>query len=221
MRPEPTALLELLLYPHQIEWRLFAKPEESEPANAEIRQLLDMPVARFLCEGDLLKGRWQFALPHTTTVPITIEGVGELVPSWEARVGLIGEEYKSRVVHSRLRITVSEKHASKFDRNITGEYDLLDRCGTANGALHKRVATTGEEALPPLFMFLDPTRSGDPNNDAFVFSISKRRYEYGELRPIICMLDSKWRPSDIEGEQDIKCHIPLLWVDSNTAKLQV
>ncbi len=36
----PEATLELFLHPQQTEWRLFARPEKHEPANAEIRRLL-------------------------------------------------------------------------------------------------------------------------------------------------------------------------------------
>ncbi|EGN96836.1 hypothetical protein SERLA73DRAFT_93465 [Serpula lacrymans var. lacrymans S7.3] len=217
----PTALMELSLHPQQTEWRLYAKPEDSEPANAEIRQLLQMPVARFSCDGDLLHGRWQFALPCATTVSITLEGVGELVPSWEARLGLLGEEYKDRAVYPRIRVTVPDDNISKLDRNISGEFVLLDKCGTANSALHKKDMTPEEQTLPPIFMFLDPTRCGDPNEDAFIFSTSKRRYEYGESRPVICTLDPKWRQSDVEGKQNVKCHIPLMWVDALAVKLEV
>jgi len=216
----PAASLELLLHPQQPEWRFYAKPEDSEPANAEIRQLLESPVGRFTCVDGLLGGHWEFALPHTTSIPITIQGSGDLVPSWEARLGLTGEEYKDKLVHSKLEISMPKEKVSKFDRNISGVYALLDKCGTANGALHRKIETEMESGLPPLFVLLDPHRTND-SEDSFVFTISKRRYEYGESRPIICKLDPTWRQSSEDGEQEVTCHLPFHWISAATVELKV
>jgi hypothetical protein len=217
----PAALLEVVLHPQQPEWRLYAKAPDSEPANSEIRRILEQPVGRFTCIGGLLKGRWEFALPHTTSVSITIQGVGELVPSWEARLGLLGEDFKDRVVHSQLQIGVPSENVSEFDRDISGTYTLLDKCGTANSALHRKSQVEGEKDLPPLFLLMDPTRCGPASLDCFVVSTSKRRYEYGESRPIICNLDSKWRQSDVEGVEELDCQIPVKWISADTVTLQV
>lgn len=218
----PTASLELLLHPQQAEWRLYGKALAEEPANSEIRQLLDSPIARLSCNSDgLLTGKWEFALPFSTEIPVTIEGVGELVPAWEAKLGLIGDEFKDLTVHSQLQINVLAADVPKLDRDISGRYILLDKCGTANGALHKKVADDKDAALPTLFMLLDPTRCGEAEDDCFVFSISKRRYEFGETRPIICRLSNKWRQSHDSGVQNISCYLPSKWVETNNATLQV
>ncbi|KII87340.1 hypothetical protein PLICRDRAFT_125381 [Plicaturopsis crispa FD-325 SS-3] len=222
----PTASLELLLHPQQPEWRLYAKPEASLPANAELRKVLQMPIARLTCAGGLLDGRWEFALPSISTVPITIAGVENgaqtLVPSWEKDLGLTGEEFKDRMVYSQLQISVPDGHDAKdlFDRDISGVYTLLNKCGTANSALHRRTPGPGEEALPPLFMLLDPSRCGAGENDSFVFSISKRRYEFGETRPIVCKLDSRWRQSSVKDAQEIDCEIPYKWVQTDAVALK-
>jgi hypothetical protein len=215
----PTATLELLLHPKQPEWRLYAKPEEHEPANSDVRRILELPVARLSCAGGLLDGRWDFALPYATVVTVSVQGAGEPVPAWEARLGLTGDEFKDRVVYSQLRITVATEDIPSLERDISGVYALLDKCGTANSALHRRI---GDDAvLPPLFLFLDPTRCGTPSQDSFVISISKRRYEYGETRPIICKLDPSWRQTGDAAEQKISCEIPVKWVASDTVMLQV
>lgn len=215
------AHLELLLHPQQPEWRLFAKAEESEPANSETRHLLESPIARFTCTSrGLLSGSWEIALPCTTEIPITIEGVGDKVPAWEARLGLIGDEFKDLVVHSQIKITLAVEDIVKVDRDISGIYVLLDKCGTANSALHKKVLTDTEADLPPLFMLLDPTRCGDADEDCFVFSISKRRYEFGETRPIICRLDSKWRQSSKDGQETFSCYLPCKWARADTVTMQ-
>ncbi|KZT11359.1 uncharacterized protein LAESUDRAFT_642051 [Laetiporus sulphureus 93-53] len=216
----PVAYLELLLLPQQPEWRLFAKPEESEPANSELRRLLETPVGRMACRGGLCAGRWDFALPHTTSVRIMISG-SEPVPSWEQKLGLQGDEFRDKMVNSRLEISVPQEDMVHFDRDISGVYTLLDKCGTANSALHKKMSDERDSHLPPLFLFLDPTRCGDPADDCFVISISKRRYEYGETRPLVCKFDSEWRQSDTVEEQSIECHIPQRWVESPETRLTV
>ncbi|GJJ11419.1 hypothetical protein Clacol_005652 [Clathrus columnatus] len=205
----PTAVLELLLHPKQPEWRLFGKPESSVPANSPIRKLLSLPVARSLCNGNLLAGEWELALPHKVSFDITLKGTGELVASWESRLGLQGATYKDRQVHTLVEISVPEEYKSHLDRDISGLYTYLPQCGNANGSLHKKVE---ENTLPNLFFFIDPTRCGEAIEDPFVFSIDTRRYELGETRSIICSLDPKWRQTDLVEPETVKCHIPCKWV---------
>lgn len=216
----PTARLELLLHPQRPEWHFFAEPKETEPANSELRALLEAPAGRLVCDGGLFSGSWQFALPHAATISLTIEG-SEPVPSWESKLGLQGEEFRDKIVHSRLEISVAKEDSSKLDRDISGVYALLDKCGTANSALHKKMVGSEDAHLPPLFMLMDPSRCGPSEKDSFVFSISIRRYEYGETRPVICSLDPRWRQSGIEGTQKVKCNIPCQWVDAGDVRLAV
>jgi hypothetical protein len=205
---------ELSLHPLQPEWRLFAKPEPTETVHSEIRTWLDKPVARLLCKDGLLKGEMELALPITLTSKIKIQGVDELVPAWEARLGLQGDEFKDRQVWSTLQITLEDSNGSVFDRDIEGKYVLLDKCGTANSALHKRLPKDDEANVPPLFLIFDPTRTGPPALDSFVISISRRRYEYGESRPIITTLSSSWRPSGSHEPSVVSCEIPCQWVNA-------
>ncbi|KAG6861443.1 hypothetical protein C0995_016534 [Termitomyces sp. Mi166 len=214
----PFAILELLLHPQQPEWRLYAMPERSDPANAEIRRVLESPVGRLIIKDNLLSGQWEFGLPYVTSVSVKVKGIGELVDSWEARLGLVGEEFSAKKVFSALQITVPSDNVKLFDRDISGTYDLFEKCGTANGALHKKQATTAEATLPPVFLFLDPHRTDD-SEDCFIFSISKRRHEYGESRPIIGKLDTAWRQSS-EEDEDVLCRIPLKWVSTDIVHLQ-
>lgn len=216
----PVAHLELSLHPQQPEWRLFAKPEDSEPANSELRKLLESPIGRFVCETGLFEGRWDFALPYTTSIQITVSG-SDPVPAWEQKIGLQGKEFRDKMVNSQLEISVGAKDLVHFDRDISGEYVLLDKCGTANSALHKKVTNDKDAHLPPLFLFLDPTRCGDPSDDSFVISTSKRRYEYGETRPLICQFESKWRQSDTDEKEAIRAHIPYKWTGAPSVRLAV
>ncbi|KAJ7130633.1 hypothetical protein C8R44DRAFT_872419 [Mycena epipterygia] len=213
----PYALLELHLHPQQPEWRLYAKAESSEPANAEIRQILKAPVGRRRCADALLSGFWELALPQFASVSIGIEGVGELVPSWEARLGLTDDEFKDKMVHSKLQITVSPDAVGKFDRDVSGIYTLFDKCGTANGALHKKEMTK-DDTLPPLFLLMHPQRTSE-DDDCFAFSISRRRYAYGESRPIIALLDPKWRQSSDKHPKQVACRVPI-WMTTESVRLQ-
>lgn len=217
----PAGVLELSLHTKQPEWRLYAIPEANEPANAEIRHILQSPVGRFTCGSDLLEGSWQFALPCASSISVNIQGAGELVPSWEMRLGLIGlsEEFKNKMVHSSVEVTVGPGDIEKLDRDISGTYHLLEKCGTANGALHKRVEAKNEK-LPPLFMLFDPHRTNDAE-DCFVFSISTRRLEYQECRPIVCKVDPSWRQSSTEDEQVVTCHMSSKWVAADVVALTV
>ncbi|KAK7025211.1 helicase C-terminal domain-containing protein [Favolaschia claudopus] len=214
----PHALLELHLHPQQPEWRLYGFAEDSAPANAQIREILKSPVGRLRCDGEVLAGSWDIALPHFASVPVTIQGTGELVPCFEARIGLTDERFKDKLVHSKLQITVPSDAVGKFDRDISGMYTLLDKCGTANNALHRKETLANESNLPPVFLLMHPQRAS-VDNDCFVFSISRRRYTYGESRPIIAMLDPKWRQSDESNAKQITCRVPI-WKTTNSVKLQ-
>jgi hypothetical protein len=215
------ARAELCLHPQRPEWLFYAKPSPSEPANAEIRKLLMNPVARLPCEGSLLSGRWEVGLPQTTSVEISITGAGERVPSWESKLGLQDPKFLGSTVFSQLEVSVPREDVVHFDRDISGTYVLLDKCGTANNGLHKKVATEQDAALPPLFLLLDPTRSGQPSDDAFVFSTTIRRLEYRESRPIFARLQPSWRQSSKNGHQRISCVIPRKYVFADGVSLKV
>jgi hypothetical protein len=215
-----TATLELLLHPQRPEWRMFGRASDSDPANAEIRQILESPIGRLTLGDDLLSGRWEFGLPCVTSIPITIQGLGTPVPSWEARLGLTSEEFANKLIYPKLKITTPVDKLDSLDRDISGTYSLFEKCGTANGALHKKEPTQADIGLPDVFMFLDPHRTND-SEDCFVFSISKRRYAYGDSRPIIFKLDSSWRQSDKDGEQNVNGKIPTKWLSTDRVKLQV
>ena len=217
----PVGFLELQLHPQQPEWRFFAKPEEDVAANSEIRKVLEFPVARMLCKNGILDGVWQFSLPKPSIVKVGVKGVGELVPAWEARLGLQGS-YKDFIVYSSIEISVPNAEKHLFDRDVSGTYTLLDKCGTATSALHKKDVGSDDESLPPLFLFLDPTRCGTADEDPFVFSISTRRYQFGEIRPIVAKLDPKWRQKHVKGElSNVNCHIPCVWVKAGNVELTV
>ena len=220
----PNARLELHLDPQQPEWRLYAKPDEKEPANAPARKLLAQYFARMRIRRDvthvqgLVSGRWEICLPGTQTLEIEITGEGELVPSWEAQLGLQEPQWADKKVWSKLKISVDQADRSKLDMDISGTYTLFDRCGTANAALHKKDGS-GQGDVAPLFFFLDPTRCGGPKDDSFVFSSYTKRYAIGEERPIVAKLDSSWRQTSSAAAKKVRCEVEGEWHSLPSVKL--
>ena len=126
--------------------------------------------------------------------------------------------------HERYHVSVGAEHVSAFDVDPSGEYALLEHCGGALGSLHKRVSGDG----PPLYFFLDPSRTGDPKFDGFVFAPTFGRVGYGEVRRTVGDLDPSWRPWAISPakmppqQQTIGCTVRGLWREaagSKTVKL--
>jgi hypothetical protein len=235
----PTALLELTLHapPGLPEWRLTAFPPAEDPACAPSRKLLASAVARLVCKGShLLEGDWSFALPFESSTKVSIRGVGAKVPSYEMRLGLLGDQFKDKHVFAELEVSSVDGEKSLndvgLDKDISGRYRLLDKCGTANNALHQRIEDEATEAGHdgrPLYLFLDPTRTGDLASDSFVFSRDKRRLEYLDSREIIAKLSPSWRQhlpieADEEGERDktvVECQVLWTWIPLNAVKLEV
>jgi hypothetical protein len=217
-----TSHIELSLHPQQCEWRFFAKPEDSEPVHSALRAWLENPVGRLRCAEDgLLSGKWDFAFPSPRKIALNIEGAGDTVPSYEAQLGIQVEPYKDSEVYEAITISVADDDVSIFDRDIRGKYELFDKCGTAKSALHKRIAPEEEASLPPVFLLFDPTRTGDVSKDSFAFSISRRRYDYGETRPIIARLSPSWKQSNLVGAQEVECTVPYHWVPTSAVTLSV
>ncbi|KAI5807569.1 hypothetical protein DFH27DRAFT_651071 [Peziza echinospora] len=215
----PSARLELHLDPKLPEWRLYAKPDEKEPANSATRKLLAQYFARMrigrVSSGahglaEILDGEWEICLPGTQVFEVEVEGEGELVPSWEAQLGLQEPQWANKKVWSKLSVTVGDSDKTKLDRDISGTYTLFDKCGTANTALHKLDGSDGD-GKTPLFLFLDPTRCGANKDDPFVFSSFTKRYAIGEERPIVAKLDPSWRQSSAAGPKKVKCSVEGEW----------
>ncbi|KAF8338028.1 uncharacterized protein EI90DRAFT_3279585 [Cantharellus anzutake] len=212
------ALLEVHLHHIRSQLLLYAKASPSIPANSPIREMLMHPVARLVCNGGLLSGEWELAIPVSHSVEITVEGKGELVPAWEAKLGLEISHLKNKKVWSSVFIDVDESSQHLLDQKIMGVFRLIDKCGTANSALH--VMENRESGMLPLYLFLDPTRCGLPDDDCFVMSSNIRRVEYGERRLIVGSLDKSWRPGSENGPQRVSFSLPVMWVAAPSISLK-
>jgi len=114
---------------------------------------------------------------------------------------------------SHLSISTPDAARKYLDRPLDGTWKLHSECGTAQSMLHRKQPTDEDVGLPPLYLFLDPTRSGDPVDDCSVFSIDHSKLDYGVVRPIVATLDSSWRPSS-EKAVTVKCSISSKWIET-------
>lgn len=70
-----------------------------------------------------------------------------------------------------------------------------------------------------MYLFLDPTRAGAPVDDVFIFAAECDRLDYGNGRPIVASLASKWRPNDKTGTQNIEVKMSAKWISLPRSKL--
>lgn len=214
------AMLSLVLHNRIPEWRLTIKTPASEPNNSRLRALLLHPVARLQIDiggQDVLCGPWELCVPFKKTIDIEITGKGELLPSWQASLGLQGP-FANTTRWSELEISLQADDENTLDRKLSGTYQLLPRCGQAMSSLHKKRSNPSGDGLPQLYFFLDPTRCGESREDRYVFSTSIERLDYGTERPVIARLDSKWRESN-EKQRKVKLDVSGAWVRCPEAHL--
>jgi hypothetical protein len=213
------ASLELYLDPAQPEWRLTVRAPPTEGRRSRLRALLAAPVARLSLPAggsDLLEGVWDVRVPVQRTVDITLEGQGDLVPSWRADLGIVKDDTQLQRRWTEYRISVSLDEVELLDADISGVYRLLPNCGTAEGSLHKRV--DGAPDAPILFLFLDPTRDGPGAEDSLVISADPHRHEVGYIRPVVCALEPTWRTNSDEGVQTVEASVAAIWKPSKDVR---
>ena len=216
----PGASLDLFLHPQTPEWRLTIKAPVTEPVNSRLRALVLHPVARlkFDMNGqDVLCGPWELCIPTYQSFKVKLVGKGELVPSWHALLGLQGGLEKTKR-WSQIEVIVPSEASQALDRDLSGTYDLLPKCGQAMTSLHKKTATEADKGLPAVFLFLDPSRCGEADDDCFVFSTSTERLNTGTERPVIATLHHKWRES-AKSEESVQLDVRGGWVVCEKAHL--
>lgn len=190
--------LELTMDSDRSEWKLFAKPNASLTVNSPLRALLQQPIGRSLVGNSHVLGTtWYWRNTAEATFQLQIDGDGDALPSWAARLNL--PSYENEKVWQYLDIGFIGAKSPETRMNVSGRYKLLPKCGTACESLYKRVG----KDITPLYFFLDPTRIGNPKNDSFVFSSDPSRKQYDETRDIVARLDTAWRPWD--QTREAKC----------------
>ena len=208
----PSSRLELAFASKVATWSLFAKPYHADPVNSTIREIFKYPFARMTVEGpDIFTGQWKIRLPTVSTFRVTISGVGDLIRSWESQLGIQSPREADKKVFPGLKVSLEDPGSVPTAAMIIeGEYKLLQNCGTASGSLHKKIARTFSDDDPALYLFLDPERIGNPEYDQFVFSTTKHRMAYQEVRQPVACLEASWRPSD-EPSSNKSCSMHGAW----------
>ncbi|KAL1407062.1 DNA (cytosine-5-)-methyltransferase dmt5 [Vanrija albida] len=217
----PSASLDLWLQSPTPEWRLTIKPPAEEPANSRLRQLLLQPAARMRLSNKsvgLLHGAWELCVPSDQTFDVEIGHAGEMVPSWQASLGL-QDGLQDTWRWSKYKITVPEATDRVLDRPLSGVYSLLPQCGQAMSSLH--VKEEADDGQPRMYFFFDPSRSGEAADDRFVFSTNIERLDYNVERDIVASVDRKWRET-VQTKSDKKrvaVHVRGGWVQCPETRL--
>ncbi|KAH2162340.1 hypothetical protein KXW33_001203 [Aspergillus fumigatus] len=208
------SILKLVISGSTFEWLLFAKPLDSEPALSLHREILSKPIARMIQD----RGIWEVCAPLSSKFTLTISGTGSQVPTYEARCGLQKREFVNASRWNRLEVQGSSYDCEHLEVDIRGTYQLLPDCGTANGYLHKKEATDRD---PEVYLFLDPTKLGEPKNDSFVFALEHQRSPGYESRITIAELSHKWRSSKAnDARRNVNAYYRK-WVQVQTMGLDV
>ena len=198
-------------------WHLFVQADRKDGIKSRRRKLLQPPVARLKLDrtaSSVLSGEWEIALPSINTFDITIEGRGELRPSWESALGL--SEFEADRVHSEIDVLVPAESRHFLDVDVSGRYYLHSSCGTAMDSLFIRPATAD---APSVSFFLDPTRSSHFTKDAFVFAARSDRLEHNEHRTVYATVNPKWRPIQTTKSAETTCTVDGTWVATPEANL--
>ncbi|KAK5743775.1 hypothetical protein LTR17_002397 [Elasticomyces elasticus] len=195
----PNARLDLIIEGGHAEWRLFATPEKELASNDWLRRTLQQfPVAKATVTDSLLPTEWQVRLPVERALGLEVCGTAIDIPTWWARLGL--PDHLQDTQKQYLDIKITAKDATDLERSLSGRYRYLPKCGQASDSLYRKVEEGRSSNEKPTFLFLDPTRTGDPNEDVFVFSHDTAHLSYDEVRAIDAYIKAPWRPWPTKGK---------------------
>jgi site-specific DNA-cytosine methylase/superfamily II DNA or RNA helicase len=174
------------------EWRLYGLPSADLACGDWLRTQLEQPIAKAQVTGDsLLDVQWRWRRPLNKGLHLTVESIGPMVPTWWARNGM--PDYRDDRQPDRLRISAHDP-AALLESPIDGDYRYLPQCGKACNSLYVREQSEHEANERPVYLFLDPTRTGPVEEDSFIFSYDSQWLEYDEVRPIIARVSPDWVP---------------------------
>ncbi|KAI7354303.1 hypothetical protein KC354_g11196 [Hortaea werneckii] len=184
-----SARLDLVLGGKSMEWRMFALPDKRLACNDELRLLLREPVATATVQTSLLDAQWRFRVPGEDLISASLHPSATNSPTWWTRSKIPG--FESHQQPDRIDIEIHHDNL-KLEPRIGGSYVYLPKCGTSCDSLYMKRSDHRDER--PVYLFLDPTRTGDPDEDCFVFSHEMARLDYDEARPVLARVKAPWRP---------------------------
>jgi hypothetical protein len=201
--------LELSISLQGVQWSLFAKVDPSEPVQGLTRQILQKPIARMIPRGEaFLDGSWEIQYPQPLEMDLNISGNGTLINCIESRLGLQHPEYQARKVWTNLQIECKSPIAEDLDVDISGQYEYLEKCGTAMYSLYRQKAAVGRF---PTFLFVDQDEFGLFNNSSFVFAKEPRRLDRGASRKLLANIGPKFNLWDVPANGtpiSVKSNVP-------------
>eukprot|EP00929_Paragymnodinium_shiwhaense_P031017 TRINITY_DN17471_c0_g2_i1.p1 TRINITY_DN17471_c0_g2~~TRINITY_DN17471_c0_g2_i1.p1 ORF type:complete len:2091 (-),score=518.39 TRINITY_DN17471_c0_g2_i1:228-6500(-) len=189
-----------------VQWCLTAKlPEKT----SSLHHVLKLPIAEMKVHssaGSLTDGEWQFRLPGSDEVQVSISGDQPLVPAYEATWGIEVPAIKDMQRWSGLSVEVPE---NEFLQNaIGGKYRLLPKCAAALGSLHVREDPDKE----PMYFFWESHAVGH-EKDGYVFARDWRKLALDEVsrRSQLCGLPPGWKKASTEGKESVTATSSNRW----------
>lgn len=203
--------------PDSIQWLLYAKPPKSASTRSVIREVLAKPIARMSpTSGSFVGGKWEVCSPVSTPFSLQISGRGSQVRSFQSECGLKAVKFVDAKVWDSILVEGSSQNVAVLDHDIRGTYQFLPDCGTALGALYRKEATVN---APPMFLFLDPMKTGPPDEDACVFALDHSRLPGYEMRMTIAELSPAWRSLDVTPDSKDITAFCRRWAEAPEAQL--
>ncbi|KAF9883832.1 hypothetical protein FE257_002769 [Aspergillus nanangensis] len=211
------AILDLVIDRAKVDWFLYAKPSGSEPTLCLIREILLKPFAHSTASfGALLEGDWEVCAPMSAKTELVFSRAGSTLQSYESKCGLESKKFHESKIWTQIRVQGSDQGISSLKVDVRGLYELLPDCGTANACLHKKEGTA---ECPPLYLFLDPTKLGEPVYDSFVFSLEHRRNPAYVARLTVAEISHRWRSAKSIQEEESVNIFYRRWIRAETARL--
>ncbi|CAI7674692.1 unnamed protein product [Penicillium pancosmium] len=203
----PHSTLQLVIGRKSIQWLFFAKPPADYPARCLLREIFAKPIAKMtpkmIPDRTILQGRWKISQPISTQSSVTISryetqsGLSTQLPVYPVRCGVSEKSIADEKVCERMLV---KSNGNQNLTNLCGAYELLPNCGTAFGALYKKIeikARTGGYEDRPIFLFFDPQKCSDIRHDSFVFAFEHNRISGYAPRITIAELSHEWRPESV------------------------
>lgn len=181
-------------------WFLFAQPPKETPAKCLLRNILRRPIARMKAtRKSLLRGMWQILSPVSIEFDLRIKRSGEEVDTLEASLGIEQTPYDTSKISPLLEIQILGSPVNASDRDLEGVYEYLPKCGTPCGSLYRKKE---DRTIGPIYLFLDPGKSEQPDYDSYVFAYDHERIAGYDARHTIAEIMHGWGPKRFEKLQD-------------------
>lgn len=197
--------LHLELEDHKAKWFLYAKTPKHHARNSVLRAAFAKPIAKLsLTDKDTILptfgDAWEAIEPISDSFKVNISFGGTEVPSYGARCGIKQANVIKPHAWSEIYVSINATDSEKLEYDLSGTYLHLPKCGTSYDNLYKKEGTKGQ---PTIFLFHDPGKLSNPQEDSYVFSLEHRRIPGCDERRTLAELDSSWNAEGPQSLDDI------------------